>query len=141
MSSPTSQIARTIKGIPIILAPISLGELVDKITILKIKAKHLQGTSLEHVQNELKALTKILNNLDLNIDPKLIIQLEEINQNLWTIEDDIRDQDSQKNFGEKFILLARSVYHQNDLRASIKKQINIDYGSAIIEEKSYKPSQ
>ena len=141
MSSPTSPIASTAKRIPAILAPISLGELVDKITILKIKAKHLQGTSLENVQNELEALRKILNNLNLNIDPKLIIQLEEVNQKLWTIEDDIRDQDGQKNFGEKFISLARSVYHQNDLRASIKKQINIDHGSVIIEEKLYKPSQ
>ena len=141
MSSPTSPIARHAKRIPIILAPISLGELVDKITILQIKTMHLQGTSLENAKNELEALRKILNNLHLNIDPKLIIQLEEVNQNLWTIENDIRGQDSQKNFGEKFISLARSVYHQNDLRASIKKQINIDYGSVIIEEKSYKPSQ
>ena len=139
MGSPTSQIDKTAKRLPVILAPISLGELVDKITILKIKTMHLQGIALKNVKTELEALRKTLKGLELNIDPDLFIRLEEVNQNLWTIEDDIRDQEIQKNFGEKFISLARSIYQQNDLRASIKKQINITYGSAITEEKSYKP--
>ena len=67
----------------------------------------------------------------------LIQQLKKVNQTLWKIEDDIRDQERQKNFGEEFIHLARSVYQQNDIRAAIKKEINTAYGSALVEEKSY----
>ncbi len=120
-----------------IQAPISLGELIDKITILQIKTKHLQGNSLENVKKELDALVITLNNLQLNIDPKLIQRLKDVNQNLWQTEDAIRDQERQKSFGETFIGLARSVYQQNDQRAAIKKEINTTYGSAFVEEKSY----
>ena len=115
-----------------------LGELIDKITILQIKDKHLQGAGLENVKKELEELEKTLNNLQLNINPNLIQRLKEVNQDLWQIEDDIRDQERRKNFGETFIRLARSVYQQNDLRAAIKKEINTTYGSALVEEKSYK---
>ena len=120
-----------------ILAPISLGELIDKITILQIKTQHLQGTALENVKKELNALESTHNNLQLNIDPTLIQRLKEVNQDLWQIEDDIRDQERQKSFGETFIHLARAVYKRNDLRAAIKKEINTTYGSAFAEEKSY----
>lgn len=120
-----------------ILAPISLGELIDKITILQIKTQHLQGAALENVKKELEALETTLNNLHINIDTTLIQRLKEVNQDLWQIEDDIRDQERQKNFGETFIQLARSVYQQNDQRAAIKKEINTTYGSAFVEEKSY----
>jgi hypothetical protein len=120
-----------------IQAPISLGELIDKITILQIKTNHLQGNSLENVKKELDALVITLNSLQLNIDPKLIKRLKDVNQNLWQIEDAIRDQERQKSFGETFIGLARSVYQQNDQRAAIKKEINTTYGSAFVEEKSY----
>jgi len=123
--------------IQIIKAPISLGELIDKITILQIKTQHLQGNALQNVKKELDALVTILNNFQLNIDPTLIQRLKEVNQNLWQIEDDIRDQERQKNFTETFIELARSVYQQNDQRAAIKKEINTTYGSAFVEEKSY----
>jgi hypothetical protein len=123
--------------IQIIKAPISLGELIDKITILQIKTQHLQGNALQNVKKELHALVTTLNNLQLNIDPTLIQRLKEVNQNLWQIEDDIRDQERQKNFTETFIELARSVYQQNDQRAAIKKEINTTYGSAFVEEKSY----
>ena len=119
------------------MPPISLGELIDKITILQIKTQHLQGTALEHVKKELGALESTLNNLKLNIDPTLIQRLKEVNQDLWQIEDDIRDQERQNNFGATFIELARSVYQQNDSRAAIKKEINSTYGSAFVEEKSY----
>ena len=122
-----------------IQAPISLGELIDKITILQIKTNHLQGAALKHVTTELNALESTLKNLNLNVDPKLIQQLKEVNQNLWNIEDDIREQERQKNFGDTFIQLARSVYKQNDRRSAIKKEINTAYGSAFTEEKSYKP--
>ena len=90
-----------------IQAPISLGELIDKITILQIKTQHLQDTALKHVITELNALECTLNNLNLSINPKLIQQLKEINQDLWNIEDDIREQERQQNFGDTFIQLAR----------------------------------
>jgi chaperonin cofactor prefoldin len=121
-----------------LLSPISLGELVDKITILQIKTQHLEGTALENVKKELEALESTLNNLQLNINPTLTQRLKEVNQDLWEIEDDIRDEERQKNFGETFIRLARSVYQRNDQRAAIKKEINTTYGSAFVEEKSYK---
>ena len=120
-----------------ILAPVSLGELLDRITILQIKAQHLQGTALENVKKELEALETTMNDLQLNIDPKLIQRLKKVNQDLWQIEDHIRDQERKKNFGQSFIRLARSVYQRNDQRAAIKKEINITYGSALVEEKSY----
>jgi len=104
-----------------ILATISLGELIDKITILQIKTQHLQGTALESVKKELESLKTTLKNLHINIDTTLIQRLKEVNQDLWKIEDDIRDQERQKSFGETFIRLARSVYQQNDQRAAIKK--------------------
>ena len=75
--------------------------------------------------------------MQLNIDGTLIQHLKEANQDLWQIEDDIRDQERQNNFGETFIRLARSVYQQNDQRAAIKKEINTTYGSDFVEEKSY----
>ena len=121
-----------------VLAPLSLGELVDKITILQIKTQHLQGAALENVKQELDALETTLSNLPLYIEASLVQQLKEVNQDLWKIEDDIRDQERQQAFGETFIDLARSVYKQNDRRAAIKREINLAYGSALTEEKSYK---
>ena len=122
-----------------IQVPISLGELIDKITILQIKTQHLQGTALGNVKKELEALEITLKGLNLDIDNTLIQRLKEVNQDLWHIEDDIREQERQKNFGDIFIQLARSVYHQNDQRSAIKKEINTSYGSAFTEEKSYRP--
>ena len=120
-----------------IQAPISLGELIDKITILQIKTKHLQGTALENVQKELTGLQGTLDALDLQVDPILIQRLKDVNTTLWQIEDDIRNKERSKEFGEGFIQLARSVYQQNDRRAAIKKEINTTYGSALVEEKAY----
>ena len=125
------------KSLQEIQAPISLGELIDKITILEIKTQRLQGSALENVQKELAALEETLNALDLQVDPKLIQRLMEVNADLWQIEDAIRDQERQKCFGETFIHLARSVYQQNDRRAAIKKEIDTTYGSALVEEKAY----
>ena len=136
--APTPQPAIRSKPIQDILAPISLGELIDKITILQIKSQHLQGIALENVNKELDALETTLNNLQLNIDTALIQSLKEVNQDLWQIEDNIRDQERQKSFGDTFIQLARSVYQQNDRRAAIKKEINTTYDSDFVEEKSYK---
>nr|WP_115094324.1 DUF6165 family protein [Synechococcus sp. UW106] len=120
-----------------ITVQISLGELIDKITILRIKKAHMTGSSLKNVEIELNSLEKTLTNLDLKIDAALIASLSEVNQNLWEIEDNIRLQEQQKHFGSFFIELARSVYQKNDLRASIKREINLKYGSRLIEEKSY----
>ena len=85
-----------------ILAPISLGELIDKITILQIKTNHLEGQALHNVKNELNSLELILNNLDISIEPTLISNLKKINAELWSIEDQIRIM-SDKKFDEKFV--------------------------------------
>ena len=120
-----------------ILAQVSLGELIDKITILQIKSQNLQGLPLQNVETELAALETTLNNLGLDIEPNLIQNLKDVNQSLWNIEDDIRDQERKKVFDDTFIQLARSVYQKNDLRAAIKKEINVTYNSDFVEEKSY----
>ena len=120
-----------------IYAPISLGELIDKISILQIKADHLDGDSLVNVRNELKALQDTLDDINIHINPCFLRRLKEVNQGLWKTEDDIRDHELQKKFDNEFIALARSVYKQNDKRAAIKKEINKVYGSFLTEEKSY----
>ena len=123
----------------LINTPISLGELVDKISILKIKQKNIKDENkLKHVEKELDFLQKILINyvkkeeIDIYLD-KLI----KINSKLWNIEDDIRDCERNKNFTQKFIDLARSVYFTNDDRAKVKSDINNFFGSELVEVKSY----
>ena len=121
------------------MTPLSIGELVDKITILEIKEKNIKDTNkLVNVQTELKTLRIILNKL--NVKNKIsaeILKLKNINLKLWDIEDDIREEERKSNFGDRFINLARSVYFTNDERAGIKKVINIKTNSGLIEEKSY----
>ena len=87
---------------------------------------------------ELEGLKNILGSLNIIIDEKLTEQLLKVNEELWKIEDEIREEESKKEFRQNFIELARKVYIKNDLRAAIKKEINIKYGSTLIEEKSYK---
>ena len=120
-----------------ILAPVSLGELIDKITILEIKQIHMTGIKLKNVDKELKLLKKILQDKNLEIDIDFINNLKEVNNNLWEIEDNIRIKESNQKFDKEFIQLARSVYKENDKRASIKKEINQKYNSELVEEKSY----
>jgi hypothetical protein len=120
-----------------ILVPVSLGELVDKITILQIKEERLAGDALTNVRQELAALRHALAGLKLAIDPELVEALQQTNERLWRIEDDIREQERRQDFGERFVELARSVYQENDRRAALKRRINTSYGSALIEEKSY----
>ncbi|MDC3170989.1 DUF6165 family protein [Prochlorococcus sp. AH-716-E13] len=120
-----------------ILAPVSLGELIDKITILEIKKIYMSGIKLKNVNKEIKLLKKILQDTNLNIDIDLINNLKQINNNLWKIEDNIRIKESNQEFDKEFIQLARSVYKENDKRASIKKEINQKYNSELVEEKSY----
>jgi len=122
----------------LVLAPISLGELLDKITILEIKCEHFDGIKLINTHKELEALRENLEKLKIDIDQNIIKMLKEINRSLWQIEDDIRNKERLKEFDETFIQLARSVYKQNDRRAAIKREINTSYGSAFVEEKSYK---
>ena len=126
-----------IKYLSSILAPVSLGELIDKITILEIKQIHMTGIKLKNVDKELKLLKNILQDTNLEIDIDLINNLKEVNKSLWEIEDNIRIKESNKEFDKEFIELARSVYKENDKRASIKKEINQKYNSDLVEEKSY----
>ena len=126
-----------VKNLSSILTPVSLGELIDKITILEIKQIYMTGIKLKNVEKELKLLKKILQDKNLEIDIDLINNLKEVNNNLWEIEDNIRIKESNQKFDKEFIQLARSVYKENDKRASIKKEINQKYNSELVEEKSY----
>ena len=128
---------KKLKDLFSILAPVSLGELIDKITILEIKQIHMTGIKLKNVDKELKLLRKILQDENLEIDIDLINNLKEVNNKLWKIEDNIRIKENNQKFDKEFIQLARSVYKENDKRASIKKEINQKYNSELVEEKSY----
>ncbi len=130
----------------LIQAPISLGELIDKITILEIKAVNIgDENKLKNVTHELNILNeKVSELLDAEGQTKLAPlkqALKDINQELWIIEDDIRDCEYAKDFSDKFIQLARAVYVTNDKRAKVKKDINLAFGSELVEEKSYKDYQ
>ena len=121
----------------IINAPISIGELVDKITILEIKKNKLQNSKLKNVLKELSFLRKLMKKHQIEITDDLFTQLKEINLTLWNIEDQIRIKEKNKEFDNIFIKLARSVYFTNDKRSEIKKRINRLSNSEITEEKSY----
>lgn len=127
-----------IKYLSTILAPISIGELIDKITILEIKQIYMTGIKLKNINKEMKLLKDILQDKNLEVNIDLIKNLKKINKKLWEIEDNIRIKESNQEFDEEFIKLARSVYIENDKRASIKKEINQKYNSDLVEEKSYK---
>lgn len=123
-----------------LLVPISVGELIDKITILRIKQQKADDAQkLANIENELKQLENVWRQSDYSaIDiSELTQQLTEVNETLWNIEDDIRAKEAANEFDEQFIRLARSVYQQNDLRAALKKEINSKTGSDLIEEKLY----
>lgn len=123
-----------------LLVPIAPGELLDKLSILEIKAERItDSAALDNVRHELKLLAELWQKTSLENTQiaALRAQLKQINEQLWQIEDDIRDCERAGDFGETFIELARAVYKTNDRRAAIKKQINMKLGSAIVEEKSY----
>ncbi|PPR45568.1 MAG: hypothetical protein CFH16_00722 [Alphaproteobacteria bacterium MarineAlpha5_Bin6] len=123
----------------IVNTPISLGELIDKISILIIKEKNIQDSAkLVLIKNELKLLNDTVSKV-LKVDniKDYLDKLIEINSQLWKIEDDIRECEHKKNFDENFVQLARLVYVTNDKRAAIKLEINKKFGSEIIEVKSY----
>ena len=123
----------------IVNTPVSIGELMDKISILKIKKKNINSEKkLIFINEELFLLEKILSeNLDDKKVSEYLYKLVEINSKLWKIEDDIRDCEKNKKFDQKFIDLARAVYVTNDQRSKIKLDINNYFGSKIMEVKSY----
>ena len=123
----------------LINTPVSLGELLDKISILIIKEKNIVDTQKQyHIKNELDFLNKTLeNSISRSQAKEYIEKLIEINSELWFIEDDIRDCERKKQFDQKFIDLARAIYIKNDRRSEIKLEINKKFGSELVEVKSY----
>ena len=123
----------------IINTPVSLGELVDKISILHIKNINIKDDEkLKLIREELELLNQTLNkHIKKNDIQNYLDSLIEINSKLWVIEDDIRDCERNKKFDQTFIDLARSVYFTNDKRSKVKLEINRKFGSKIIEVKSY----
>jgi hypothetical protein len=123
-----------------ILIPISPGELLDKITILQIKSERIADPAkVANVRTELEMLNAVWREAvaeDAEITA-LTAELKTINEALWEIEDDIRDEERNRRFGERFIELARAVYVTNDERANAKKKVNLHLNSSIVEEKSY----
>ena len=120
--------------------PVSVGEVLDKITILQIKLAHISDAAKRaNIQNELDALLPLVAGDAFTTDQMqaLMAELKSVNEVLWNIEDDIREKEAAKSFDAEFIRLARAVYITNDKRAEIKKQINLATGSALVEEKSY----
>jgi hypothetical protein len=123
-----------------ISVPVSPGELLDKITILRIKSSRMSDAQkLANVRIELKILEDTWGaspyaKSDIAADVNALLQ---VNERLWVIEDDIRDKERAQTFDSEFIRLARAVYFENDERAAIKRRINLKLGSTIVEEKSY----
>ena len=124
-----------------ILAEISVGELFDKITILNIKTQKIQDSEkLTNIKNELNFLNNQASNINVKDQESLsqnINKLQSINEELWDIENYKRECEANKDFGEKFIKLSRDVHFKNDIRAQIKKEINLLTDSIIVEEKEY----
>lgn len=123
-----------------ILVATAPGELIDKITILRLKSERIADPAkLENVRHELAVLTATADRAIPKSDTVQALwdELYGINADLWVIEDDIRACDARGDFGPEFVRLARAVYQTNDRRAAVKKRINLALGSAIVEEKSY----
>lgn len=122
------------------LVPVSWGELLDKISILEIKAQRIASESAgANVRTELSLLSDIADRLA--ADQRLAgwkRGLKDVNEALWDIEDRIREKEAEAKFDQEFIELARAVYTTNDRRARIKREINLSLGSQLIEEKQYK---
>ena len=119
--------------------PVSWGEVIDKITILQIKVERLESQSARaNATKELGLLSGIAGPVLARGDiAPMVARLKTVNQALWEIEDDIRDCERAGDFGLRFVELARAVYHTNDRRAALKREVNVALGSALVEEKSY----
>lgn len=123
-----------------LLAPVSPGELIDKITILSIKSRRIgDPAKLANVRTELDALRGCWQRSRFGKEDvaREEAELTAVNERLWDIEDRIRDKERQRLFDAEFIELARAVYVENDQRAAVKKRINVALGSSLVEEKSY----
>lgn len=119
---------------------VSVGEIMDKLTILEIKAEKIkEDAKLANIRKERDNLLPVIDLPAYQTEEvrRLVATLKEINLKLWDIEDDIRQKEAEKSFDEQFIKLARAVYFTNDERAAVKKQINQITGSELVEEKSY----
>ena len=117
---------------------ISIGELVDKVTILSIKLKMVKDEAkLANIKKEYDLLTIPMEEIGIKSESDEFKRLEAVNMKLWKIEDDIRIKEAKQEFDDDFIKLARSVYFENDDRAAIKKEINLKFGSELVEEKEY----
>jgi hypothetical protein len=118
---------------------VSHGEIVDKLTILQIKKENITDPSkLDNIIKEYNYLFSVVeNDLGIPTSSPEYLELLSINKELWVIEDDIRDKERQKEFDDDFVKLARAVYYTNDVRAKIKKEINLKHSSGFVEEKSY----
>jgi hypothetical protein len=118
---------------------VSHGEIVDKLTILQIKKENITDQiKLDNIVKEYEYLFSVVeNDLGILTSSPEYLELLSVNKDLWDIEDDIRDKERNKQFDDEFIKLARSVYYTNDVRAKIKKEINLKYSSGFVEEKSY----
>ncbi len=124
----------------LVQVPVSWGEMLDKITILEIKSEQIKDAGkLMNIRRELEELCKTRDELIVMPDEvkAMVAELKHINQKLWVVEDDLRDCERKKDFGAKFVELARAVYYTNDERAAVKREINDALGSALVEEKSY----
>jgi len=122
------------------VVPVSWGELIDKITILEIKSRKLKAeTALANVRKELASLTEIVaRDVQRRGEAaELKDRLTKVNEELWTIEDRIREKEAAQAFDAEFVALARSVYQRNDERSRIKREINLRLSSNLVEEKSY----
>ncbi len=120
------------------MVPVSTGELVDKITILRIKTRRIGDLSKKkNIALELSELEGICAQHRIDLSSTLVNDLEQINEELWDIEDKIRDLEAKKDFGPAFVELARAVYISNDQRFRLKAKVNEHFGSSLREEKSY----
>ena len=118
-----------------LLVPVSLGELIDKITILEIKTEKITKLeALRNIEKELEALRRVSRP---EIELHLVKELKQVNEDIWNFEDEIRICERDQDFGEMFVGVTRSVHLLNEKRATIKRNINNRYNSEIKEEKSY----
>lgn len=117
---------------------VSTGEIVDKVSILEIKLEKItHREKLFNVQREYDLLKKSMESLGITTDSADYRELKRVNLSIWTTEDEIRKKELHSDFGEEFVALARKVYFDNDTRASVKRRINIEHNSLIVEEKEY----
>ena len=121
----------------VIHIPVSLGELVDRLSILALKASHLSGDAQVRVRQELALLESLYAPLRPLVPEPLQAQLAAVNAELWQLEDGVRDCERRGDFGESFVAMARGIYRLNDRRAALKRQISLSGGSPLLEEKVY----